>query len=220
MPRSLRVRSPVGCRILRQHGRPGSQGRAGNERYPSPPPWITRSSGPRGFDSAAPRFALSEVDDGFAFRPARLVIEQGDMWRHVGLSGHTRPRAAPAASSTGSGGGSSAPGVASPAVPSSRAGAVAISCTAATLPPSSGPEPRPSRQTGERAGRRSPTPGRHPLDRHSSIWSPTPPDDCSAAVPDHATECGPLRTLRYNREKSIDNTTNRRYYNSEFVATF
>lgn len=41
-----------------------------------------------GADAAAPRFALSEVDDGFVFRPARLVIEQGDwvLWRHVGSS--------------------------------------------------------------------------------------------------------------------------------------
>ncbi len=45
-----------------------------------------------GADAAAPRFALSAVDDGFAFRPARMVIEQGDwvLWRHVGaIRSHT-----------------------------------------------------------------------------------------------------------------------------------
>ncbi len=41
-----------------------------------------------GDDAAAPRFATSVVDDGFAFSPARLVIEQGDwvLWKNVGLS--------------------------------------------------------------------------------------------------------------------------------------
>lgn len=39
-----------------------------------------------GVDGAAARFAISLVDDGFAFRPARLVVEPGDwaLWRHVG----------------------------------------------------------------------------------------------------------------------------------------
>ncbi len=39
-----------------------------------------------GVDGAAPRFAISLVDDSFAFRPPRLVVEQGDwvLWRHVG----------------------------------------------------------------------------------------------------------------------------------------
>lgn len=41
-----------------------------------------------GVDGADPRFAISEVDDGFTFRPARITIEQGDwvLWRHIGLS--------------------------------------------------------------------------------------------------------------------------------------
>lgn len=40
-----------------------------------------------GVDAAAPRFALSMVDDGFAFRPARLVIERSDwvLWKNEGL---------------------------------------------------------------------------------------------------------------------------------------
>ena len=45
-----------------------------------------------GADAAAPRFTLSVVDDGFAFSPARLVIERGDwvLWKNVGLfSSHT-----------------------------------------------------------------------------------------------------------------------------------
>jgi len=41
-----------------------------------------------GVDGAAPRFAVVLVDDGFSFRPARAVVEQGDwvLWRHVGSS--------------------------------------------------------------------------------------------------------------------------------------
>ena len=41
-----------------------------------------------GADAAAPRFALSEVDDGFAFRPSRIIVEQGDwvLWKHVGTT--------------------------------------------------------------------------------------------------------------------------------------
>jgi plastocyanin len=41
-----------------------------------------------GAEVAVPRFAISLLDDGFAFRPARLVIEPGDrgLWKHVGSS--------------------------------------------------------------------------------------------------------------------------------------
>lgn len=40
-----------------------------------------------GAEAAAPRFAISLVDDGFAFLPARIVIEPGDwvLWKHAGL---------------------------------------------------------------------------------------------------------------------------------------
>jgi plastocyanin len=39
-----------------------------------------------GADAAAPRFVTSLLDDGFAFTPARLVIEPGDwvLWKHAG----------------------------------------------------------------------------------------------------------------------------------------
>jgi len=41
-----------------------------------------------GAEAAVPRFARSLVDDGFAFIPARIVIEQGDwvLWEHHGSS--------------------------------------------------------------------------------------------------------------------------------------
>lgn len=41
-----------------------------------------------GVDGAAPRFAVSEVDDGFAFRPSQISVEQGDwvLWRHIGTN--------------------------------------------------------------------------------------------------------------------------------------
>ena len=41
-----------------------------------------------GVDGAAPRFAMSLVDDSFAFRPSRLVVEQGDwvLWKHAGTT--------------------------------------------------------------------------------------------------------------------------------------
>jgi plastocyanin len=45
-----------------------------------------------GADGAAPRFALSFVDDGFAFSPATIVVEQGDwvLWRNRGtVQSHT-----------------------------------------------------------------------------------------------------------------------------------
>lgn len=40
-----------------------------------------------GVNVASPRFAISLVDDGFLFRPDRLVVEQGDWvrWRHIGV---------------------------------------------------------------------------------------------------------------------------------------
>jgi plastocyanin len=41
-----------------------------------------------GVDVAAPRVAISQVNDGITFMPANLVIEQGDWvrWMHVGAS--------------------------------------------------------------------------------------------------------------------------------------
>jgi plastocyanin len=45
-----------------------------------------------GVDTAAPRFAMSQVGNFFTFQPANLVIEQGDYarWRNTGTSfGHT-----------------------------------------------------------------------------------------------------------------------------------